>query len=229
MTTLNGIDDEIVEKIATPKARIILLEILKKEGKSEKFIQACLKALESFPDDISIRKLLAETYFKQGSIELAKIEFDKISNQISDLSSVFKLQAELYKEESMDEEAINSLKLYLAHHSDDQDAARLLSELSAPPKEETSILPTATIAEIYYKQGELDEAIKIYTQLITDFPDDENYKNRLEVLNAEKKPEYTERSHEATVQEKELKIIEILERWLTNLEKGKVIGLSPQA
>jgi len=229
MTTLNGIDDEIVEKIATPKARIILLEILKKEGKSEKFIQACLKALESFPDDISIRKLLAETYFKQGSIELAKIEFDKISNQISDLSSVFKLQAELYKEESMDEEAINSLKLYLAHHSDDQDAARLLSELSAPPKEETSILPTATLAEIYYKQGELDEAIKIYTQLIKDFPDDENYKNRLEVLNAEKKPEYTERSHEATVQEKELKIIEILERWLTNLEKGKVIGLSPQA
>lgn len=229
MTTLNGIDDEIVEKIATPKARIILLEILKKEGKSEKFIQACLKALESFPDDISIRKLLAETYFKQGSIELAKIEFDKISNQISDLSSVFKLQAELFKEESMDEEAINSLKLYLAHHSDDQDAARLLSELSAPPKEETSILPTATIAEIYYKQGELDEAIKIYTQLIKDFPDDENYKNRLEVLKAEKKLEYTERSHEAIVQEKELKIIEILERWLTNLEKGKIIGLSLQA
>jgi tetratricopeptide (TPR) repeat protein len=229
MTTLNGIYDEIVDKIATPKARIILLEILKKEGKSEKFIQACLKALESFPDDISIRKLLAETYFKQGSIELAKIEFDKISNQISDLSSVFKLQAELFREESMDEEAINSLKLYLAHHSDDQDAARLLSELSAPPKEETSILPTATIAEIYYKQGELDEAIKIYTQLIKDFPDDENYKNRLEVLKAEKKPEYTERSHEATVQEKELKIIEILERWLTNLEKGKVIGLPPQA
>jgi tetratricopeptide (TPR) repeat protein len=229
MTTLNGIDDEIVEKIATPKARIILLEILKKEGKSEKFIQACLKALESFPDDISIRKLLAETYFKQGSIELAKIEFDKISNQISDLSSVFKLQAELFKEESMDEEAINSLKLYLAHHSDDQYAAKLLSELSAPPKEETSILPTATIAEIYYKQGELDEAIKIYTQLIKDFPDDENYKNRLEVLKAELNPEQPERSQEATVQKKELKIIEILERWLTNLEKGKVIGFSPQA
>jgi len=226
MTTLNGIDDEIVEKIATPKARIILLEILKKEGKSEKFIQACLKALESFPDDISIRKLLAETYFKQGSIELAKIEFDKISKQISDLSSVFKLQAELFKEESMDEDAINSLKLYLAHHSDDQEAANLLSELSAPPKEEASILPTATIAEIYYKQGELDEAIKIYTQLIKDFPDDENYKIRLEALKAEKKPEYAESSHEAAVQKKELKIVEILERWLANLEKGKDIGFS---
>jgi len=61
MTTLNGIYDEIVDKIATPKARIILLEILKKEGKPEKVIRACLKALESFPDDISIRKLLAET------------------------------------------------------------------------------------------------------------------------------------------------------------------------
>lgn len=229
MTTLNGIYDEIVDKIATPKARIILLEILKKEAKPEKVIQACLKALESFPDDISIRKLLAETYFEQRSIELAKAELEKISKQIADLSSVFKLQAELFKEENMVEEAINSLKLYLAHHSNDQDAAQLLSELSAPPKEEPSVLPTSTLAEIYYKQGELEEAIKIYTQVVKDFPDDEKYKNRLEELKAIMKTKESERSHEAILKEKKLTIIGILERWLTNIEKEKVIRLSSQA
>jgi len=229
MTTLNGIYDEIVDKIATPKARIILLEILKKEGKPEKVIQACLKVLESFPDDISIRKLLAETYFEQRSIELAKVELEIISKQINELSSVFKLQAELFKEENMVEEAINSLKLYLAHHSNDQDAARLLSELSASPKEEVSIIPTSTLAEIYYKQGELEEAIKIYTQVVESFPDDEKYKDRLEELKALRKTEEPERSHEAIIKEKKLTIIGILEKWLTNIEKRKVIGLSSHA
>jgi len=229
MTTLNGIYDEIVDKIATPKARIILLEILKKEGKPEKVIQACLKALESFPDDISIRKILAETYFEQKSIELAKVELEKISKEINELTVIFKLHAELFKEENMVEEAINSLKLYLAHHSNDQDAARLLSELSAPPKEEASILPTSTLAEIYYKQGQLEEAIKIYTQVVKDFPDDEKYKNRLEELKAIMKTKEPERSHEAMLKEKKLTIIGILERWLTNIEKRKVINLSSQA
>ena len=228
MTASNGIYDEIVDKIATPKARIILLEILKREGKPEKVIQACLKALESFPDDIYIRKLLAETYFEQGSIELAEIELDKISKQIDDLSSIFKLQAELFKKENMAEKAINSLKLYLAHYSNDQDAAKLLSELSTPPKEEVSILPTSTLAEIYYKQGELEEAIKIYTQVVNDFPDDEKSKNRLDELKKIKETEESERSKKAIIKEKTLTLIGVLERWLAIIEKTRVVNFSHQ-
>ena len=228
MTTFNGIYDEIVDKIATPRARLILLEILKKEAKPEQVIQACLKALESYPDDINIRKLLAETYFEQGSIELAKVELEKISQYIDELSSVFKLQAELFRKEGMAENAINSLKLYLAHHSNDHDAAQLLSELSAPPKEEVSILPTSTLAEIYYKQGELEEAIKIYTQVVKDFPGDEKYKNRLKELKEIKENKESERSKKAILKEKTITLIGILERWLTNLEKEKVISLSSQ-
>ncbi|MBW2000932.1 MAG: tetratricopeptide repeat protein [Deltaproteobacteria bacterium] len=229
MNASNEIYDEIVDKIATPKARIILLEILKKEGKPEKVIQACLKALKSFPDDNGIRKFLAETYFEQRSVELAKEELDKISMQINELTSVYKLQAELFKEENMVEEAINSLKLYLAHHSNDQDAARLLSELSAPLKEEVSILPTSTLAEIYFKQGQLEEAITIYTQVVKDFPDDEKYKNRLEELKTLTTTVEPEKSHEAILKEKTVTIIGILERWLTNIEKRHVIGLSSHA
>ena len=229
MATLNGIYDEIVDKIATPKARIILLEILKKEGKPDKVIRACLKVLESFPDDINIRKLLAETYFEQKSIELAKVELEIICKQIDELTSDFKLKAEVFRKEDRVEEAIKSLKLYLAHYSNEQDAARLLSELDAPLKEEVSILPTSTLAEIYYKQGELEEAIKIYTQVVKDFPDDEKYINRLEELKAIIKTKEPERSHEAILKEKTLTIIGTLERWLINIDKGKIIGLSSQA
>jgi len=229
MTSLNGIYDEIVDKIATPKARLILLEILKGEGKPDRVIKACLKALEFLPDDISIRKLLAETYFEQGSIKLAEIELEKITKQINDLSSIYKLQYELFMKEDRVEEAANSLKLYLAHSGNDQDAAQLLSELSAPSKEEASILSTSTLAEIYYKQGELEEAIKIYKQIVKDFPDDEKSKTRLDELMEIKETEKSEKSKNGIIKEKKLVLIGVLERWLANIEKRMIINLSSQA
>ena len=228
MGALNGIYDEIVDKIATPKARLILLEILKSEWESERLIKACLKALESFPDDISIRKLLAETYFEQGSIGLAKIELENISKQINDLSSVFKLQFEIFRKEDRVEEAINSLKLYLTHNSQDKAAAQLLSEFSAPPEEEAPVLPTSTLAELYYKQGELKEAIKIYERVIRKSPDDEAIKNRLNELKEIKKTEEFERSKEAIIKEKKLTLIRTLEGWFSNIEKRRIISISSQ-
>ena len=229
MGALNGIYDEIVDKIATPSARLILLEILKSEGESERLIKACLKALDSFPDDISIRKLLAETYFEQGSIDLAKIELVKISKQINKLSSIFKLQFEIFRKEDKIEDAINSLKLYLAHNSQDEDAAQLLSELTTPPKEETSVLPTSTLAELYYKQGELKEAIKIYEQVIRKSPDDDEAKKRCNELKEIEKGEEFKKSNEAIIKEKKLTLIKTLEGWLTTIEKRRILNHSHQA
>jgi len=48
-------------------------------------------------------------------------------------------------------------------------------------------------------------------------------------LKAMIKTEEPERSHEAILKEKKLAIIGTLERWLTNIEKGRVISLSSQA
>ena len=226
MGALNGIYDEIVDKIATPSARLILLEILKNEGESERLIKACLKALDSFPDDISIRKLLAETYFEQGSIDLAKIELENISRKINNLSSVFKLQYEIFRKEERTEDAINSLKLYLAHNSQDKDAVQLLSELTASRKEEISVLPTATLAELYYKQGEVKEAIKIYEQVIRKFPDDEEAKERCNELKEIEKRKEFEKSEEAILKEKKLRLIKIFEGWLTTIEKRRIVNHS---
>ncbi|GAI85178.1 unnamed protein product [marine sediment metagenome] len=184
--------------------------------------------MECFPDDIDIRKLLAETYFEQGSIRLAETELEKLGKQIGDLSSVFKLQAELFRKEDRIEEAIDSLKIYLAHHRSDQEAIRLLSELSSPHEEEPSVLPTSTLAEIYYKQGELEEAIKMYEQVVEVSPDDEKSKTRLNELKGMKEAEEHRKAKEEIVKEKKLKLIGILERWLANIEQRRIVSLSYQ-
>lgn len=213
MRPLGEIYNEILNKPVTPTASLLLIKILKENGKPEMVIKACLKALEFFPDNIDIRKVLAETYFEKGSIELAEKELEKLCQQIDELSSVFKLRAELFMKEDRTKEAIDSLKLYLAHHSADKEAVQLLSKLSSPRKEEPSILPTSTLAEIYYKQGALEDAIKIYEQTVKAFPDDEKAKIRLnelkEIKEAEKEP----------LKEKNLKLMRVLERWLTDIEQ----------
>jgi tetratricopeptide (TPR) repeat protein len=227
--------NEIVDKIATPKARLLLLEILKDEGKPEKLIKACHRALESFPDDINIRKLLAETYFEQGFIGLAELELEKISKQINQLSSIFKLRADIFRKEGRTKEAIDSLKTYLNYYGNDQEAARALSELSTDDKEETSVIPTPTLAEMYYDQGEIEEAIKIYEQVIQASPEDEKSKTRLDELKSiqqgEKEEiieEEAEIKEEDSSKEKKVKLIGILERWLANIEQAKAINLSAQ-
>ena len=233
MGQLDEKHNEIIDKIATPKARLLLLEILKGEGKPEKLIKACHRALESFPDDINIRELLAETYFEQGFIGLAELELEKISKQINQLSSIFKLKADIFRKEGRIEEAIDSLKIYLSHYSNDKEAAQALSELTSGAKEGISVIPTPTLAEMYYKQGEIEEAVKIYEQVIKASPDDKKSKTRLDELRAlkeegkyEKVEEEIVIKEEDTAKEKKRKLIGILERWLANIEQGKAVNLS---
>lgn len=222
-----GIDDiynEIIDKIATPKARLLLVEMLKKEGKTQTVINACQKVLEIFPDDIHIRRLLAETYFGEGSLDLAEKELEKIANQIRELSSIFKFQSEVFKRENKIDDAIRSMQLYLAHNESDQEAADLLADLS-PSKEEPSALPTSTLAELYYKQGELDEAIKVYEQVIASSPDDEKAKHRVDELRGVKEGQEGEKEVSRSVRERKLKLLGVLERWLAGVEQRKEAAL----
>ena len=66
---------------------------MKKEGRFSDTIKNCLKAVNSYPDDIRLRTLLAESYMEEGFIGLADAEFKIIASHISHLVSVFKLQA----------------------------------------------------------------------------------------------------------------------------------------
>jgi tetratricopeptide (TPR) repeat protein len=226
MRPLDEIYNEILNKPVTPGQSLLLIKTLKEKGEPEIAIKACLKALEFFPDDINIRKALAEIYLEKGSIELAETELEELCKKIDELSSIFKLQAELFMKKDRTKEAINSLRLYLAHQSNDQEAAQLLSKLSTLPKQKPSILPTSTLAEIYYKQGELEEAIKIYEQTVKAFPDDEKSKLRLKELKEIKETEEHRKAKEEPLKEKKLRLIRVLERWLSNIEQRRAVDLS---
>ncbi len=225
MRPLDEIYNEILNKPVTPGQSLLLIKALKEKGEPETAIKACLKALEFFPDDINIRKALAEIYLEKGSIELAETELEELCKKIDELSSIFKLQAELFMKKDRTNEAINSLRLYLAHQSNDQEAAQLLSKLSALPKQKPSILPTSTLAEIYYKQGELEEAIKIYEQTVKAFPDDEKSKFRLKELKEIKETEEHRKAKEEPLKERKLRLIRVLERWLSNIEQRGAVDL----
>ena len=221
MGGLDDIYDELVDKIATSKARLLLVQTLKKEGKPQAVIHACKKVFEIFPDDLCIRRLLAETYLEEGSWDLAEKELDKIANEISKLSFIFKLQYDLFKSKNKIDDATHSLKLYLAHNEGDREAADLLTEISEF-KEEPSALPTSTLAELYYKQGEIEEAVKVYEQVVASSPEDEKARKRLDKLREEREAKSGEGKATLLARERKLKLLGVLERWLAAVEQRKL-------
>lgn len=221
MDVSDKIYDEIMDKIATPQSNLLLIKLLKDQGKTGSVIKACLKSLEFSPDDIAIRGLLAKTYFEQGYAGLAESEIDNICLKINKLSEIYKLQAELFKREGRFEEAIKSLKLYSAHCPDDKEAKDLLSELNANLGKEKSVLLTPTMAEIYFKQGEIEEAANIYKEIVKAFPDDRQYRTRLNELENMNEPQEVKESGKENIKEKKLRMIGTMEKWLDVIEKRK--------
>jgi len=225
VSTSEGLYTEIIDKIETPSASALLVKLLLKEGKTEIAIEACLKALEIFPDNMTIRRLLAETYLQQGQMELAERELEKLADQIGEFTSVFKLQAKLFKKEEKLNEAIRALEVYLVHHKDDEEAIQLLSELSSTGKGERDVVPTPTLAEIFFNQGALEEAIKVYQQVVEASPDDEKSEMRLNELKQMRVAEVQETAGETATKGKKLELIRILENWLGAIESQKVGNL----
>lgn len=220
MSLLEDAYDEIIDNIAKPKASLILINRLKKQGDLGNVIKACTNALKYFPDDIYIRGVLAEAYFEQGHTLLADTELSKIVKQINELSYLFKIQADLYRKEGRFEEAIDSLRKYLTHNPGDEEAEQLLFDLVSDSKEDKSALLTPTMAEIYFKQGELEEAINIYRNILKTFPDDQKSIARLDELEKIRREE-EDKVREANIREVKLKTINALEKWLENIQSNR--------
>ena len=234
----------------SPKTLFHLLSNLKKEGQLRRVIQESLKALNAYPNDIHIRRLLAETYFDAGLISQAEAELEKVSALITDLTDTYKLQAEIYMKQNRKEEATRCLELYLAHRPNDRMALDFLNALQ--PKEEAPVeapyphieapstkseeqevlqgapaldegppeIATPTLAEIYFEQGQIDEAIDTYEIIVAQNPEDESSRGRLEELKGMISAQSaTEEEGRNEIREKKEKMIAILESWLTSIRE----------
>jgi tetratricopeptide (TPR) repeat protein len=251
MTHTDDLYTQILADGPSPKTLFHLLSNLKKEGQLRRVIQESLKALNAYPNDIHIRRLLAQTYFEAGLISQAEAELDKVSALIGDLTDTYRLQAQIYMKQKRKQEAARSLELYLAHRPDDQEAldflATLIPEEEAPAQQEPQPLmeqipakaeeqeivedasaseeeppeiATPTLAEIYFQQGQIDEAINTYGIIVAQDPEDESSKRRLEELKTmiAEQSAVEEKGLDEVRQKKE-RMIAILESWLGNIRE----------
>ena len=216
--------DQILTNGPSQSTILLIFTAMKEQGRTSEVIQGCLKALDNYPGDIHLRKLLAESYQEAGFIGRAEEELTRVTSAIDDLSSAYKLQARIYAQQERLDESFESLKRYLALNPDDREGLDLLDKVkpAEPEKiEEESVvdLATPTLAELYFSQGQIREAVNTYEKVLLDNPDDKASEQRLNELKAsisqEAKPLP---SKEEIAGIKTEKTITVLENWLNRIQ-----------
>jgi len=313
MENSNDIFGRILGNGPSQNTAFLVLKKMKEEGRSSEVTTECLKALDFYPNDVRLRTLLAETYLEMGFIGQAERELDRITSNIKNLSSAYKLQADIYTRQKRYEEASEALKRYLAHNPDDQEALDLLARIKPvekkplpeapevpgeagpaleeefeeevkeeiiteppevpeevvlvaeeeieeelvppeppeeialveeekieeepvpiapePPEEITPVaeeegeaftdLATPTLAEIYYNQGQIHEAISTYEKVILDNPEDRISIERLEELKAQiAEKSAIKVTPEDALRARTEKMITVLEGWLERIQES---------
>jgi tetratricopeptide (TPR) repeat protein len=244
---------DILDKGPSPGTIYLVLSRMKEEGHLQGVIEECLKALVKYPDDINIRRLLGESYLEDGRLTEAELEFKEVISHIENSISCYSFLAELLIQQKREEEALKSLKLYLAHCPDDKEALDLLESLqpvednsneTSPIIEEETILPeapeeevieepvkegspdmaTAALAEEYCDQGLIDMAVKTYEKLIVQDPDNSKYLPRLNEIMAMKEDQQKEIERVDRAKLKKEKMIAVLESWLESFREQSNTG-----
>ena len=290
MENSNDIFGRILGNGPSQNTVFLVLRKMKEEGEFGQVISECLKALNFYPNDIQLRTLLAETYLEMGIIGQAERELDRITSDIKNLVSAYKLQAEIYARQHRPEEASEALKKYLAINPGGQEALDLLEKIGqveeeavpkapeipeeagpaleeeleeevkeeiiteppevpeevvstaeeeikeepVPPEHPEEVatvteeeggavadLATATLAEIYYNQGQIHEAISTYEKVILENPEDKASTERLNELKAQiaEKSEIKVTPEDALRARTE-KMITVLEGWLERIQES---------
>lgn len=249
MGTSDVLYNQILSNGPSPGTLFLVLSRLKEEGHLKWVIQECIKALNIYPEDINIRQLLAESYFETGLLSQAEAELEKVTTQINNLISAYKLRAEIYARQGRIEGAAQALKVYLVHRPEDQESLDLLErikpsekppasetipvikevpgpaekffeELPAAPEEEIAEIVTPKLAEIYLDQGLIKEAINTYKKVIEQNPKDERSIKRLEELKIMiEVGEAVDDIDFDTARSKKEKMITILEGWIDNIRE----------
>ncbi len=224
-----------------------VLSLMKKEGMLERVIDECTKALEVYPDDIKIRRLLAEACYEAGRISRAESEIGSVIAGINELMTGYRFQADIFMSQGRNTEAVEALKLYLIHCPDDKESYALLESMlpkeevaaetlqaqedaagtvEQPIDSETPEIATATLAEVYFQQGLTEEAIEIYNRVIEKNPDDSRSQERAAELRSILEQDRLAREREQDRLMRKKKMVYILESWLAGIREQSRPGLS---
>ncbi len=276
----------------SPNTIFLVLNEIKSQGKTGELLQECLKAAERFPDDLRLKKLLAESYLEMGFLGLAETIIAEITVEIDSHAALYKIQSSMLARRKKTDEALVSLKKYMAHFPEDTEAMDLLdqivtkkekaiseptmseeiaaesplqepeiqadipeTEMEAVPEPLESILEsepeekpildletderppekdaeaesegevvdlaTPTLAELYFNQGEVQEAVATYEKVVSNNPDDLKSAQRLNELKASMEDEPIPAPVEADPKKQKTEnAIAILENWRSSIQKN---------
>jgi tetratricopeptide (TPR) repeat protein len=202
MTVQNShddLDERIIRDLPSPSTAFLIASEWYRQGRYEAVIHACGDILKIYPDDIRLRRLACLANLELESHEDVLEETETIARSLEGFADIYLLRAKALKRLNETGKALEALRLYLAYRPGDEAGLRLLQELRqidkspASPDQEPvdmdldSETPVAspTIAELYFSQGLLDEAIKTYRQVVDLNPDDQISRQRLEELEGE--------------------------------------------
>jgi tetratricopeptide (TPR) repeat protein len=237
--------DEILREGASPQTLYLILSRMKAEGHLKRVIQECVRALKVYPHDLHLRRLLAEAYVEDGRWSQAEAEIERAVKKAEELSSLFMLQADIYKRQGRVAEADEALKRALAFRPGDHATPRPSVESETtlddttpestperveasqpPPVEEPEEAPTKdvaeivtpTLAEIYFNQGQVQEAVSTYEKVLEQEPQNLQAGKRLEELTTLLDTgQVLEETTEDPIHQKKAKVINTLETWLGHI------------
>lgn len=132
MTDYDRLVGEILDRGPSSETLGVVLAELKRLGHTRKVIQECLRALRHHPGDLPLRLILAEAYVEEGLFSHAEAELETAVSQMDRYASAYWLQAEVYRAQKRNGEALRSLKTFLALRPSDGRALDLLNELDIP-------------------------------------------------------------------------------------------------
>lgn len=247
MTENDEFLEEILNRGPSSGSLFLILTRMKDEGRLNKVVQACLRFLTLYPDDVRLRTLLAESYAEMGFITLAGTELEKVAAMIDDMASAYRLLADIYARQQRHSEAADMLRRYLAHYPGQIEALELLRRMEtvllpeealfeiegpaedlAPSEDESEDalvdFASPTIAELYYSQGRIDAAIHTYEKVLSNNPADNESLRRLKELKemTAESPDAEEKGANAGRGQKE-RMITILERWLPKIREIRYV------
>lgn len=142
---------DILDRGPSSETLGLVLEELKRLGRGRKVIQECIRALRNHPDDLSLRLILAEAYLEEGLVAHAEAETETAVSLMDRYASTYWLQTEIYRSQKRNEEALRSLKTYVALRPWDERALDLLREME--------IVKAAPAPEVVQVQEEPSEAV----------------------------------------------------------------------
>lgn len=191
-----------------------LADAYRKQGSLDEGLAVCKKGLERHPANTSGRVVLGRIYHQQGKEAEATAELKKALELDPDNLMAHSLLGAIFTGKKDYQAAIEEYQKVLALNPDDEEAQSslktaieraasgqrqektskkeaLATEKKNVPKETTA---TLTMAELYLKQGHLDEAAEVYQELLA--ADSQNFvlRQKLSEIVARQKKEETDKA-----------------------------------